>query len=384
MSLREQWCHLVEEVAGINSTDPLPREYTPVEYLPGGRVISEAVLQHIRAAAAEFDAESRALFHPQMTPEEGYHAAPAVAWQGTFSSSLVKPNGNTTNNNNNSSDDDEKNNSHNNSGDSGKRPRTSSSEGPNFFEAYRRHVTAAAAATDVKGGSRETLFSAAITAAAGSSASRSLGSASRLASGFLLPEYYSQKHRQPDFIPTILVPASVSSLLQLFNIRDFLERGVYIDPPTLFVDEETGAVNVQESKPDTVIVSPGSFLDTEKYTVAYKMFRVVDDPQQVKNWQHVCACIVDGNEWQFRGWFPNEPAPVPVSELFQRLCGFLPYLEEEKLPKALQQWHVKPLPLTRRVVKSHAHILQASVFWERLYTFLETHPFFKLFTVPLD
>ncbi|ESL11496.1 hypothetical protein TRSC58_00752 [Trypanosoma rangeli SC58] len=114
------------------------------------------------------------------------------------------------------------------------------------------------------------------------------------------------------------------------------------------------------------------------------MFRVVDDPKQVKNWQHVCACIVDGHEWQFRGWFPNEAVPIPVSELFQRVCGFLPYLEEEKLPTALQQWHVKPLPLTRRVVKSHAHILQASVFWEHLYTFLETHPFFKLFTVPLD
>ncbi|ESL05451.1 parafibromin [Trypanosoma rangeli SC58] len=308
MSLRDEWCRLVEEVAGINSTDPLPREYTPVEYLPGGREIPEAVLQHIRAAAAEFDVESRALFHPQMTPEEGYRAAPVVSWQDAFASSLVNPEGSGSNNN----DELENNKGKNRSGSGNdKKPLALTSGGPNFFEAYRRHATAAAV-TDAKG-NRDSLSSAVANAAAGSHVARSLGSASRLASGFLLPEYYSQKHRQPDFIPVILVPASVSSLLQLFNIREFLERGIYIDPPTQFVDAETGAVNVQENKPDTVIVTPGSFLDADKYTVAYKMFRVVDDPKQVKNWQHVCACIVDGHEWQFRGWFPNEAVPIPVS-----------------------------------------------------------------------
>ncbi|KEG11160.1 parafibromin [Trypanosoma grayi] len=371
MSLLDEWHRLVEEVASISSTEPLPKDYIPTDFLPGGREVPEALLQLVRAGAAAFDAESRTLFRPQMTPEEGCHAAPVVTRHGAASpSSFAAPQAGKegvedTNNTNGDANGD--------------KPQTSMHEGPNFFEAYNAHATATK-----RNGDKVSLAGINLATAAASSVPRSLGTASRLASGFLLPEYYAQKHRQPDFIPIILVPASVSSLLQLFNIREFLERGVYVDPPSLFVDAKTGAVNVQESKPDAVIVTPGSFLDAEKYTVAYKVFRVVDDPKQVKNWQHVCACIVDGNEWQFRGWYPNEATPVPVSELFQRVCGFLPYLEEDKLPSALQQWHVKPLPLTRRVVKAHAHILQASVFWEHLYTFLETHPFFKLYTVPLD
>lgn len=362
MSLQDDWCNLVDSVAAINSAEPLPAEFTAIDFLPGGRELPDALLQHVRAGAAQFDAESRVLFCPQMTVEESYHAAPVAPRSSSvfaFSSPAPSPASPQENNGNRASGSA--------GDDAEKRPTALGHDGPDFFEVYRTHAVAARRKAE---------------AATGGGLLRPLGSASRLASGFMLPEYYSQKHRRLDFIPIIFVPASVSSTLQLLNIRDFLERGVYVDPATLFLDAETGAVNIQDSKPDVVIVSPGSFLDADKYTVAYKMFRVVDDPRQVKNWRHVCACIVDGNEWQFRGWYPNEPASVPVSELLQRVCGFLPYFEEDTLPRALQQWHVKPLVLTRRLVKSHTHILQASVFWEHLYTFLETHHFFKLFTVP--
>ncbi|ORC91386.1 parafibromin [Trypanosoma theileri] len=380
MSLREEWGRLVESVAAMNSTDALPRDFTPAEFLPEGREVPAELLREVRANAAAFDAAARALYRPQMTLEEGFHAAPTPSQSRGAEEDGTggrQNNNTTTTNNNNNNNNNNTNNNNNNNGNNGG---LMSEEGPNFFEAYQTHAVA-------KGNTDSTAtvpFGSTASGVGVSGVPRAFGSTARLAAGFLLPEYYAQTHRQPDFIPIILVPSSVSSILQLFNIREFLEKGVYIDPPSLFVDAETGAVNVQENKPDAVIVTPGSFLDPQKYTVAYKVFRVVDDPKQVKNWQHVCACIVDGHEWQFRGWFPNEPTAVPVSELFQRVCGFLPYFEEEKLPKALQEWNVKPLSLTRRVVKAHAHILQASVFWEHLYTFLETHPFFKLYTVPLD
>uniref|UniRef100_A0A0A9ZGJ7 Meiotic recombination protein REC8 n=1 Tax=Lygus hesperus TaxID=30085 RepID=A0A0A9ZGJ7_LYGHE len=121
-------------------------------------------------------------------------------------------------------------------------------------------------------------------------------SPSRLASGFMDLPYYNSVHRQIDFMPIILVPSSISSPLQLMNIRSFVEHGNYIDPTSLFVDNETGAVYVVDVKPDTIIISPGSFIDQDKYSVAFNQFRVVDDPAQVINWSHVCACIVDGVE----------------------------------------------------------------------------------------
>nr|CCC95598.1 unnamed protein product [Trypanosoma congolense IL3000] len=355
MSIREEWHRLVDEVSAIDSTDPLPQEFVASDFLPSGRGLSAELLNFLRSGAAAFEAEAATLFQPQISVEEGFHAAPISTRCGA-----TRPLRSLANDRS--------------EGVSAEAHRLPRHEGPNFYEAYLSHTTAASRSRD---NNNPPLSSATLTA----NNLRPIGNASRLASGFLVPEYYAQKHRQLDFTPIILITASVSSALQMFNISDFLERGSYVEPSTRFVDPETGEINVR-SKPDTVIVKPGSFLDPDKYTVAYKEFCVLDDPRHVKNWDHVCACIVDGNEWQFRHWFPGGATQVPVSQLFQRVCGFLPYFEEDMLPKALQEWHVKPLKLTRRVVKSHAHILQASVFWEHLYTFLETHTFFKLYTVP--
>lgn len=110
-----------------------------------------------------------------------------------------------------------------------------------------------------------------------------VSSPSRLASGLMDAAYYNSVHRQPDFMPIILVPSSISSPLQLMNIRQFVQHGNYVDPTSLFVDHETGAVYVVDVKPDAVIISPGSFLDRDKYSVAFTQFKVVDDPAKVNN-----------------------------------------------------------------------------------------------------
>ncbi|KAG8348828.1 putative RNA pol II accessory factor Cdc73 family C terminal [Trypanosoma vivax] len=372
MSLAREWERLVEQVAAMDSTEPLPPEFFAAEYLPRDQEVPAELLEHIRAGIPTFEAEARATFQSQMTPEEGYHAEPAVS---RHISRMVSGgmHGATTGERETSE--------YKNSGNDDDLINASREEGPNFFEAYKAHATSTAISGDKGAGKKDLALALGGGNAKAANLPCLIGTASRLTSGFLVPEHYLHKHRQLDFTPIILVPASVSSILQLFNIAEFLERGVYVDPPTLFVDPETGAVNVKESKPANVTVSPGSFLDPDKYTVAFRTFRVLDDPRQVKDWKHVCACIVDGKEWQFRDWFPHEPGPIPVSVLFQRVCGFLPYFEEEKLPKALHEWHVQPLALNRRVVKAHAHILQASIFWEHLYTFLDSHEFFRLYSV---
>lgn len=329
-ALHQQWGSVVDAIAGMNSKEDLPREYVPTRYLPQQVAIPADILESVRKDDADSEAKAAALFQPQIGFEEGLHAKPTLP---RFSSR--------TNDATFSLDDP---------------------DGPDFYSAYR-----------------------AVAAAPGEMNQRALGSTSRLTSGFIDPAYYASIHRQPDFMPIILVPSSVSSPLQLMNVRNFLERGAYVDPPTLYVDEETGTANVQDTKPDTVIVSPGSFLDSDKYRVAFTQFRVVDDPAQVKNWDHVCGCIVDGKQWQFMGWYPSEPASAcEPSVLFSRIRGFLPYFEEDKVPAAITQWRVQPLVLTRRIVKAHQHILQASVFWEQLYTFLDAHPLFKLYTVRPD
>ncbi|CBH18029.1 hypothetical protein, conserved [Trypanosoma brucei gambiense DAL972] len=359
MSLREDWGRLVDEVCNMDSTEPLPEEFVPSEFLPGGCELPADLLHYLRSGANAFEAETADLFQPQTSTEEGFHAAPIISRYGTAGTlrNLV--------------------------GDRGENPRLPRHEGPNFYEAYRAH-----AALNAEGGGRNNLTSSASAAAAAGSAGannilRSIGNGIRINPGFMVPEYHSQRNRKLNFVPLILISASVSSVLQVINIKDFLEDGVYVEPSSRFLNPVTGDMNVEDA-PKHITVRPGSFLDADKYRVAYREFRVVNGPKQVKNWNHVCACIVDGNEWQFNHWFPDEVPSLCVSRLFQRVCGFLPYFEEDKPPKALQDWHVTPLKLTRRVVKSHTHIRQASAFWEHLYLFLDTHPLFKLFTVPPD
>ncbi|XP_050340323.1 uncharacterized protein LOC126766616 [Bactrocera neohumeralis] len=109
---------------------------------------------------------------------------------------------------------------------------------------------------------------------------------------------------------------------------------MYIDPPTLFMDAQTGATNVQDTKPDAVIVSPGGFVDADNHRVAFRRFRVLDDPSKVENWSHVCACLVSGERSELKGWFPQEadPRATEPAKLFSRLCAFLPYFEEDTVP----------------------------------------------------
>ncbi|CCW61184.1 unnamed protein product [Phytomonas sp. EM1] len=337
---REQWGSIVDVVARMDSTKPLPRQYVMTQYLPDNRLLPPELVRVLQQEDGDFDSEAAEWFKQQISDDESFHARPLRPTFTRDTATIIA---------------------------AGREEADHSDgavkEGPDFHRVYR-----------CMGGS-------------GSSAMRAnatLGISSQLTSGFIDWRRYELTHRQPDFMPIILVPFSITSPLQLLNIKSFLEEGDYVDPPTLFVDAETGTANIQDTKPESVIVSPGPFLDKEKYTVVFSHFRVLDNPDKVRNWEHVCACIVDGKEWQLEKYFPGEPSARQPSELFSRVRGFLPYFEEDKIPKALRQWRVQPLILSRRLLKKQQHIKQAFVFWEQLYLFLDEHPMFKLYNTNLD
>lgn len=211
------------------------------------------------------------------------------------------------------------------------------------------------------------------------------GLSNRLNSGFVNPQFYAAIHRQPNFMPIILVPAVVTAPIQLMNVKRFLEEGVYTDPTTFFIDHETGAASLMQSKPELEVVSAELFKRNLATRVAFTKFRVVDDPAQIEHWEHVCAALVTGQEWEFQTWFPQEHRSLcQPSHLFNRISGYLAYFEENKIPQAVQQWNVQALILTKRVVKAQQHIRLAAQFWETLFNFLDRHPLFNKFTVPLE
>ena len=200
-------------------------------------------------------------------------------------------------------------------------------------------------------------------------------------------------NRQVNFRPIILVQNSTTVPVQLWNVVRLLQEGTYVDPRYYYRQgdgatqgpEALAAVEVMK-KPTEAFVTPGDMYHVERRTrhkVKFNEFRVLDDPTAVTNWDHVCACFVgSGKESQFELFFPDQPKMRALGQLFNRIRGFFPHFEEDRVPPNLKAWQVFPMPLTRKQTKQYAHARTVAFFWEELYAFLDSHPFFRLYTIP--
>lgn len=312
----------------------------------------------IRARTQEVDAQRGVTFLPQLTLEEGFHSKPlSLRITDLFTKKIG---------------------SGHVSADSANQ--TSSSETPKVNDPLNRKAVEIAT-------SMETLIKQVPTIVEKVKHNElTFGSSSRLTAGFRRQVVLEKRYPKANFTPIILVPSAVSAPIQLFNVKDFLQRGVYTHPSGSYMNSANGSTNREDSKPENVMVSPTSFFSADVLAkCAFRSFRIVEDPRQVENWQHVCACIVTGAEWQFADWFPKQdPSFRTPSYLFDFMRGFLPYFEEDRIPAAVQQWKVHPIQLTRKYVKANGHIAQAFAFWEELYKFLETNPRFSHYTPTED
>jgi len=169
--------------------------------------------------------------------------------------------------------------------------------------------------------------------------------------------------------PIIIVPGAPSSLITLFNVKQFLEDGQWTDPSEAKVEYARAhpgaslridAVDVTSSK----IVRPQELASLRAKCVD---FRIVDDPQKLRahEWDAVCACFVLGSLWQFRGWFSESPV-----EIFTKICGFhLTYAEDRPHPVSAH-WSVAQLRVGRGPNARHGDHKVAKDFWLKLYAHL--------------
>ncbi|KAK7200484.1 RNA polymerase-associated protein CDC73 [Novymonas esmeraldas] len=348
--VRSAWFDAIDATAAMDSADALPpaAEYTAENCLPPLSLAGaeSQFFARLRELDRQFAEAAPSLFLPQMTLEEACHAKPSFyqAFRGErdMAETTFQP--------------------------------------PPAKERDEAGSASNGAAANGRHGARRRRYEA-------PPASSPPRGTAPLYGGFLGQEAMSPStsvQRKPDFMPILLVPSAATAPLQLMNIKQFLEHGAYVDPANLYVDRETGVVNIRDSKPRTVVVKPGSFHDPHKYRVAFRQFRVVDDPDEVDDWSHVCGCIVEGKLWQLKGWYPQEQAQWrDPSRLFSRIRAFLAYFEEDKVPPQCREWNVQSLALTRNLLKDQVHIALASQFWEQLYTFLDEHPMFSNYTIPL-
>ncbi|KAK7405934.1 hypothetical protein VNO78_07546 [Psophocarpus tetragonolobus] len=156
-------------------------------------------------------------------------------------------------------------------------------------------------------------------------------------------------------VPIILVPSAFQTLITIYNVKEFLEDGVYI-PTDVKVKQMKGA------RPDCVTVQKK--LSRDRVVTAYE---VRDKPSSLKpdDWDRVVAVFVLGKDWQFKDW----PFKDHV-EIFNKIIGFYMRFEDDSLESAknVKQWNVKIISISKN--KRHQDRAAALDVWERLEEFV--------------
>lgn len=93
-------------------------------------------------------------------------------------------------------------------------------------------------------------------------------------------------------VPIILVPSAFQTLITIYNVKEFLEDGVYIST-------DVKVKQMKGAKPDCVTVQKK--FSRDRTVTAYE---VRDKPSSLKaeDWDRVVAVFVLGKEWQFKDW----------------------------------------------------------------------------------
>ncbi|KAL0376642.1 UNVERIFIED_CONTAM: protein CDC73 [Sesamum calycinum] len=169
--------------------------------------------------------------------------------------------------------------------------------------------------------------------------------------GFGVGEEATKMRKIGEGVPIILVPSAFSTLITIYNVKEFLEDGVFI--PT-----DVKLKQVKGGKPDCVTVQKK--FSRDRVVQAYE---VRDKPSALKSddWDRVVAVFVLGKEWQFKDWpfkdhveiFNKSPIwrPLrevtvwPTSDVFLGLHAF----EDDSVEsaKTVKQWNVKIISISK-------------------------------------
>ncbi|ERN01589.1 protein CDC73 homolog [Amborella trichopoda] len=161
-------------------------------------------------------------------------------------------------------------------------------------------------------------------------------------------------------VPIILVPSAFQTLITIYNVKEFLEDGVFI-PTDVKVKAMT---DVKQTKPECVTVQKK--FSRDRVVAAYE---VRDKPSALKaeDWDRVVAVFVLGKEWQFKDW----PFKDHV-EIFNKIIGFYMRFEDDSVEsaKTVKQWNVKIISISKN--KRHQDRAAALEVWDRLEEFVRS------------
>ncbi|WOL15280.1 hypothetical protein Cni_G24061 [Canna indica] len=171
------------------------------------------------------------------------------------------------------------------------------------------------------------------------------------------PKMHLKGSKIGEGVPIILVPSASQTLITIYNVKEFLEDGV-------FVPTDVKMKAMRGPKPECVTVQKK--LSRDRVVAAYE---VRDKPSAFKpeDWDRVVAVFVLGKEWQFKDW----PFKDHV-EIFNKIIGFFVRFEDDSVEsaKTVKQWNVKIISISKH--KRHQDRTAALEVWDRLEEFMRS------------
>lgn len=176
-----------------------------------------------------------------------------------------------------------------------------------------------------------------------------------------------QPLRKDSRIPIVLVPAATSSLITIYNVKEFLESGNYIsssDAKKRNVQRPSMITINRKKKFCSASKNPDHSNDKESDYEDEAIFHVYDQTSKFSKsqWDRVVAIFIYGKEWQFKKF----PFNGNVTHILNKWPGF--YLAYDDplwaVPENIQKWNVCKLG-----IKKHSRSFDITIvkgFWDKL------------------
>lgn len=160
--------------------------------------------------------------------------------------------------------------------------------------------------------------------------------------------------------PIIIIPASTTSLITLYNAKDILQDLKFISTTQKKSDgmKRDNEVLIQRRK------------DNGASTVPYRVIDNISKLQSHDDWDRVVAVFVQGPAWQFKGWpwLLQDGSPV---DIFSKIQAFHLKFVEQKIETNVSKWNVHVMQLSE--TKRHMDRAALLKFWEVLDRFMIKH-----------
>lgn len=156
--------------------------------------------------------------------------------------------------------------------------------------------------------------------------------------------------KAPKPVATIVVPAAITSAVNLWNVSQLLREKRWISPVEL---KQSGAAKPAEIKLEHC------FEDGSR-----ARFLVIENANKLSEaeWRNVACVIVQGAAWQFKGWpFKSE------ADLFTKVLGVHMRTRDETPNQLVKSWNVEKYAFSKEKVNQHDVAVTVSSFWQAVH-----------------